>query len=117
MIIIIIINNRDRKSLFKSKKGFYKPTRNSLFKLKKIKIKKSLYKPAWKNLFKSNIEEIKEIILDPIINRDEKIEEIKKILYNPRNNHFKPKKDHYRISSNKQPQRLLNFKTVRCGAY
>ena len=28
-------NNRDRKSLLKSKKGIYKPTRNSLLKLKR----------------------------------------------------------------------------------
>ena len=44
LIIIIIINNNnnnnnnnkeDRKIIFKSKKGLYKPTRNSLFKLER----------------------------------------------------------------------------------
>ena len=39
IIIIIIINNNnnkeDRKIIFKSKKGLYKPTRNSLFKLER----------------------------------------------------------------------------------
>ena len=86
----------DRKSLFKQKKGLYKPTRKNLFKLKREKIKKSLYKSARKNLFKSKIDEIKEILHDPITNRDEKIEEIKKILYDPRNNIFKLEKDHYK---------------------
>ena len=45
------------------------------------------------------MEEIKEILHDPIINRDkkiEKIEEIKKILYDPRNNLYKPEKYHYK---------------------
>ena len=82
LIIIIIINNNnnnnkeDRKIIFKSKKG--------------------LYKPARKNLIKAKIEEVKEILLDAIINRDEKIEEIKKVLYDPRNNLFKPEKEHYK---------------------
>ena len=47
--LLRIINNdeRERKSIFKStkeesKKGLYKPTRNSTFKLKREKIKKSL---------------------------------------------------------------------------
>ena len=40
IIIIIIINNNnnnkeDRKIIFKSKKGLYKPTRNNLFKLER----------------------------------------------------------------------------------
>ena len=30
-------NNRNRKTIFKSKKVLYKPTRNSLFKLKREK--------------------------------------------------------------------------------
>ena len=83
-------------NLFKSNKGFYKPTINILFKLKREKIKKSLYKPVRKNLFRSKIEEIKEILHDPIINRDEKIEEIKNILYDPRINLLEPEKDHYK---------------------
>ena len=41
-------NERDRKSLFKSAKGLYKPIRNSTFKLKREKIKKSLYRPVKK---------------------------------------------------------------------
>ena len=54
-LLRIINNEGDRKSLFKSKKeetkkGLFKPTRNSSFKLKK-KIKKSLYKPATKKIF------------------------------------------------------------------
>ena len=49
-------NKSDTRSPFKSKKGLYKPTRNSIFKLKREKIKKSFYKPARKNLFKSKIE-------------------------------------------------------------
>ena len=89
-------NKRDQESIFKSKKGLYKPGRNSLFKLKREKIKKSLFKPVRKNLFKSKIEEIKEILHDPIINRNEKIEEIKKVSYDLRNNLFKPEKDHYK---------------------
>ena len=38
------------------------------------------------------MKEIKEILPDPITNRDQKIEEIKTILYDPRNNLFKPEK-------------------------
>ena len=56
-------NKSDTRSPFKSKKGLYKPTRNSIFKLKREKIKKSLYKPARKNIFKSKIEKIKGIFL------------------------------------------------------
>ena len=52
-------------------------------------------KPSTKKIFKSIIKEIKEIIHDPIINRDEKIEEIKKNVY-PRNNLFKPEEDNYK---------------------
>ena len=39
-------------------------------------------KPSKKKIFKSKIKEIKQILFDPIIDRDEKIEEIKKILLN-----------------------------------
>ena len=95
-----IINNNERgkKSPFKSKKeetkkGLYKPTKNNkkdIFKSKRKEIKKSLMKPSKKKILKSVIKEIKEIIYDPIINRDEKIEEIKKTLYDPKNNLFKP---------------------------
>ena len=45
---IINNNGRDKKSLFKSTKGLYKPTRNSTFKVKREKIKKRLYRPAKK---------------------------------------------------------------------
>ena len=38
------------------------------------------------------MKEIKEILHDPITNRDQKIEEIKTILYDPRNNLFKPER-------------------------
>ena len=54
LIRVINNNERNRKSLFKSKKeetkkGLYKPTRNSTFKLKREKIKRSLYRPAKKS--------------------------------------------------------------------
>ena len=42
------------------------------------------------------MKEIKEILYDPILDRDEKIEEIKKILYVAKNNLFKPKEDNYK---------------------
>ena len=51
---------------------------------------------AKKNLFKSKIREVKQILCDPIINRDKKIEEIKVTLYDTRNNLFKPEKDNYK---------------------
>ena len=38
------------------------------------------------------MKEIKEILHDPITNRDQNIEEIKVILYDTRNNLFKPEK-------------------------
>ena len=47
-------NNRDRKSLLKSKKGIYKPTRNSLFKLRKV-----FTSPQERIFFISKIEKIK----------------------------------------------------------
>ena len=43
-----------------------------------IKRIEHLKKPSKKKTFKLKIEEIKEILYDPIIDRDEKIEEIKK---------------------------------------
>ena len=64
-ILRIIINKKVyRKILLKSKieeteKSLYKPTKNSLCKLKRGKIKKSLHKPAKKTLFKSKINEIR----------------------------------------------------------
>ena len=61
-----------------------KPTKNSkknILKSKGNEIKESLMKPSKKKIPESIIKEIKEIPLDPIINRDEKIEEIRKILY------------------------------------
>ena len=94
------INNRDGNNLIKPKKVIYQPTRNNLSKLKREKIQKSFYKPAKKDLLKSKIEEIKEIICDPIINRDEKKEEIRETLYDPRNNFFQPEKDHYKPVKN-----------------
>ena len=41
------------------------------------------------------MKEIKEILYDPILDRDEKIEEIKKKNYDPKNSHFKTKEDNY----------------------
>ena len=76
-----------------------KPTKNNktnMIKSKRKEIKKSLMKPSKKKIFKSKIKEIKEILYDPILNRDEKIEEIKKLIYDPKNNLFKPKEDNYR---------------------
>ena len=52
-------------------------------------------KPSKKRILKSIIIETKEIIHDPIIERDEKIEEIKTIFY-PKNNLFKPEEDNYK---------------------
>ena len=75
-----------------------KPTKNNknnIFKPKRKDIKKSRMKPSKKKMFKSKIKEIKEILYDPIIDRDEKIEEIKKILFDPINDLFKPKEDNY----------------------
>ena len=51
---------------------------------------------AKENLFKSKIREVKQILCDPIINRDKKIEEIKVTLYDTKNNLFKPEKDNYK---------------------
>ena len=72
-----------------------KNNKNNIFKSKRKEIKKSLIKPLNKKIFKSIIKEIKEILHDPIIDRDEKIGEIKKILFNPKNNLFTPRKDNY----------------------
>ena len=52
-------------------------------------------KPSKKKILKSKIKEIKEILHDPIIDSDEKIEKTKKILYDPKNILFKPKEDNY----------------------
>ena len=49
-----------------------------------------------KKIFKSKVKEIKEILHNPIIDRNEKIEEVKKILYDPRNNLFKLKEYNYK---------------------
>ena len=53
LLRIINNNERDRKTLSESKKeetkkGLYKPTRNSTFKLKREKVKKSLHRSAKK---------------------------------------------------------------------
>ena len=53
-------------------------------------------KPSKKKILKSKMKKIKEIVYDPILYRDEKIEEIKKILYDPKNNIFKPKENNYK---------------------
>ena len=67
-----------------------------IFKSKRKEIKKSLMKFSKKKILKSKMKEIKEILYDPILDRDEKIEEIKKHLYDPKNNLFKPKEDNYK---------------------
>ena len=53
-----------------------KNNRKNIFKSKRKEIKKSLMKLSKKKILKSKIKEIKEILYDPILNRDEKIEEI-----------------------------------------
>ena len=53
-------------------------------------------KPSKKMTLKSKMKEIKEILYDPILDRDKKIEEIKKIFYDSKNNFFKPKEDNYK---------------------
>ena len=53
-------------------------------------------KPSKKKILKSKMKEIKEVLYDPILDRDEQIEEIKKNLYDPKNNIFKPKEDNYK---------------------
>ena len=63
-------------------------------------IKKSLMKPSKKKIFKSKIKEIKQILFDPIIDRDEKIEEIKKILFKPKEGDYKPIRISNAFSSN-----------------
>ena len=62
----------------------------NIYKSKRKEIKKNLMKPSKKKILKSKIKEIKEILYDPILDRDEKIEEVKK------NNLFKLKEDHYK---------------------
>ena len=74
-----------------------KPTKNNkknIFKPKRKAIKKSRMKTSKKKMFKSKLKEIKEILYDPIIDRDEKIEEI---LFDPTNNPFKPKVNNYEM--------------------
>ena len=76
-----------------------KPTENNkknIFKPKRKEMKESLMKTSKKMILKSIIKEIKEILHDPILNRNKKIEEIKKILYGPRNNPFKQEEDNYK---------------------
>ena len=55
-----------------------KNNRKSIFKSKRKEIKKSLMKPSKKKILKSKMKEIKEILYDPILDRDVKIEKIKK---------------------------------------
>ena len=52
-------------------------------------------KPSKKRILKSIINEMKEILQDPIINRDEKIEKIKKT-FDLKNNVFKSEEDNYK---------------------
>ena len=68
----------------------------NIFKSKRKQIKKSLMKPSKKKIPKSKMKEIKEILYDPILDRDEKVEEIKKILYDSTKTFFKPKEDNYK---------------------
>ena len=56
-----------------------KNNRKNIFKLKRKEIKKSLMKPSKKKILKSKMKKIKEVLYDPILDRDEKIEEIKNI--------------------------------------
>ena len=67
-----------------------KNNRKNIFKSKRKEIKNSLMKLSKKKILKSKIKEFKEILYDPILNRDEKIEEIQKILYDSKNNFFEP---------------------------
>ena len=57
------------------------------------------------------MKEVKEILYDPILDRDEKIEGIKKNFYNPKKNLFKSKKDCYR------PMRIGNVFSSNCIEY
>ena len=79
-----------------------KNNRTNIFKSKRKEIKKSLMKPSKKKILKSKMKEIKEILFDPILDRDEKIEEIKKIIHDSKNNFFKPNEDNYK------PVRIVN---------
>ena len=83
----------DYKSI--SKNGLINAINNKqiMFKSKRKEIQKSLMKPSKKKILKSKMKEIKEILYDPILDRDEKIEEIKKHFYDPKNNLLKPKED------------------------
>ena len=58
--------------------------KKNLFKSKIKEIKKSFLKPSNKKTLKSIVKEIKEVLYDPILDRNKKIEEIKKIDYNPK---------------------------------
>ena len=79
-----------------------KNNRKNIFKSKRKEIKKSLMKPSKKKILKSKMKEIKEILYDPILDRDEKMEEIRKFFHDPKNNLFKPKED------NNKPVRIGN---------
>ena len=61
-----------------------KPLKQNIFKSKRKEIKKSVMKSSKQKTLKSKMKEIKEILYDPILDRDEKIEEIKKNFYNPK---------------------------------
>ena len=94
-----------------------KPTKNNknnIFKSKTKEINESLMKPSKKKILKSIIKQIKEILHDPIINRDEKLEEIKK-MFDSKNNIFKPEEDNYkpvRIGNAFSSNYTLNIKVM-----
>ena len=98
MVTKVCQENELINSINKSEPG--KNNRKNIFKSKREEIKKSLMKASKKKILKSKMKEIKEILYDPILDRDEKIEEIKKDFYDPKNNLFKPREDNYNDFSN-----------------
>ena len=80
----------NKKNIFKPKE---KMKKKNTFKQKRKEVKKSLMTPSKKKTLKSKMKEIKEILYDPILDRDEKIEEIKKSFIIQEKNLFEPKKD------------------------
>ena len=96
-----MINHQQRIINKETKKSLYKPTINSLFKLKREKIKKNINKPAKKNLFKSKIKNPENSLwLENKWKQEDRGNQ--GILYDPKNNHFKPEEDHYK------PIRIVN---------
>ena len=64
----------NKNNIFKPKREATK--KKNTFKSKREEIKKSFIKPSKKKIFKLKIKEMKEILYDPILDRDKKIEEI-----------------------------------------